>query len=84
LSVYKHHNKPDWWTIKISNGRGKPADSISYKGTLDEAKACEAEIRGTVDRTDPGWGDLLTELRLAYRFCIRQQRHFPAGHHCTL
>lgn len=67
MSVYKHHSKPGWWTIKINKGRGKPADYISYKGTLEEAEAYEAEIRGTVDRTDPGFGDLLPEFRVAYR-----------------
>ena len=67
MSVYTHPRKPGWQMIKISHGRSKPAEYIPFAGSREDALALEAEIRGTVDRTDPSFGDLLPEYLVAYR-----------------
>ena len=67
MSVYNHPTKPGWQMIKISHGRkGKP-DYIPYDGSREDAKILEAEIRGTVNRQDPGFADMLPEFNVAYK-----------------
>ncbi len=67
MSVYPHPSKPGWQMIKISHGRKVKAEYIPFEGSRDDALQLEAEIRGTVDRTDPGFPDLLPEFKVAYR-----------------
>ena len=52
--------------IKISHGRGAPAEYLPFHGTREEALALEREIRGRVNRGDPGFIDLLDEFKVAY------------------
>lgn len=67
MSVYKHPTKIGWQMIKISHGRkGKP-DYIAYEGSMEDAKILEAEIRGTVNRQDPDFSDLLPEFKVSYK-----------------
>lgn len=66
MSVYKHPHKTGWQMIKISRKKEKP-EYIPFEGSREDALALEAEIRGTIDRTDPGFGDLLPEFKIAYR-----------------
>jgi site-specific recombinase XerD len=53
--------------IKISHGRKAKAEYIPFEGNREAALQLEAEIRGTVDRADPGFTDLLPEFKVAYR-----------------
>lgn len=67
MSVYDHPQKIGCQMIKISHGRSKPAKYIPFHGTREDAKALEAEIRETIDRTDPAFADLIPEFKVAYR-----------------
>jgi len=67
VSVYDHPTKTGWQMIKISHGRKEKPEYIPFHGTRDEALTLEAEIRGTVNRSDPWFSDLLPEFRVAYR-----------------
>jgi len=67
MSVYKHPSKSGWQMIKISHGRKGRADYIPFNGSREDALLVEAEIRGKVDRSDPGFTDLLPEFMIAYR-----------------
>ena len=53
--------------IKISHGRKGKADYIPFNGSREDALLVEAEIRGTVNRSDPGFSDLLPEFMIAYK-----------------
>jgi hypothetical protein len=67
MSVYNHPSKPGWQMIKIFHGRkGKP-EYIPFKGPREEALIFERELRGLVDRSDPGFDDLVPEWLLAYK-----------------
>ena len=52
--------------IKISHGRAGKAEYLPFNGSREEALMLEAEIRGTVNRDDPGFSDLLPEFKVAY------------------
>jgi len=67
MSVYKHPTRAGCWMIKIFHGRKNPPEYIPFEGSREDALALEAEIRGTIDRTDPGFADLLPEFKIAYR-----------------
>lgn len=67
MSVYAHPTKPGWQMIKISHGRkGKP-EYIPFHGGKEEALVFERELRGIVDRSDPGFDDLFPEFMVSYR-----------------
>lgn len=47
MATYKHPTKGSgWWLIRISHGRGKKQENITYQGTEAAAIAFEAELRG--------------------------------------
>ena len=47
MSIYPHPTKgKGWWQIRISHGRGKRQDNITYQGNKAEAIALESEMRG--------------------------------------
>jgi len=75
MSVYAHPTKRGWQMIKIFHGRKNPAEYIPFDGSREDALALEAEIRGTIDRTDPGFGDLLPEFKIAYRNRTSKRGH---------
>lgn len=52
--------------IKISHGRKKKAEYFPYQGAKEQAQQFEAELKGSVDRSDPGFPDFFQEFRLAY------------------
>lgn len=67
MSVYNHPSKAGWQMIKISHGRKGKADYIPFDGPREDAKMLEAEIRGTVNKADPGFTDILPEFKIAFR-----------------
>ena len=47
MAIYPHPTKgKGWWQIRLSHGRGKPQENITYEGTKAEAIAFEADLRG--------------------------------------
>lgn len=67
MSVYPHPSKPGCWMIKISHGRKEKPEYIPYDGEEDGARAFEKQLRGQVNRLDPGFADNIPEFRMAYR-----------------
>lgn len=67
MSVYKHPSKPGWQMIKIFHGRAGKPEYIAFRGTVDEARMHERELRGLTDTSDPRLEDHLPEFRLTYR-----------------
>ena len=53
--------------IKISHGRTEKPDYIPFLGSKEEALKYEAELRGTVNHTDPGWNDLLPDFMITFK-----------------
>lgn len=67
MSVYKHPTKAGWQMIKISHGRDEKPEYIPFCGSREEGLKFEAELRGTVNHTDPGWHDLLPDFLLTFK-----------------
>ena len=67
MTVYKHPSRDGWQMIKISHGRkGKP-EYLPYCGSREEALQYEAELRGTVNHSDPAWNDLMPDFMITFR-----------------
>lgn len=66
--------------IKISHGRKEKAEYIPYEGTREEAKIFEAELRGTVDRSDPAFTDFLPEFKIEYQNMVAESTYKSFGY----